>query len=103
MALGLGGTLSPQQSWDVAAFIDSQVRPQDPRFNGGVEQTRKKYHDSEYSMYGRTVNGAVLGDPDLTPPAGTVPPEAPEHAEARPSQRQKFEADHESMRLRPAT
>jgi thiosulfate dehydrogenase len=24
-------------------------------------------------MYGRTVNGAVLGDPAFTPPAGTVP------------------------------
>ncbi len=73
MPLGLGGTLSVQQSWDVAAFINSQVRPQDPRFNGDVEQTRKKYHDSPYSMYGRTVNGVVLGDPALTPPAGTVP------------------------------
>ena len=73
MPLGLGGTLSVQQSWDVAAFIDSQVRPQDPRFTGDVEQTRKKYHNSEYSMYGRPVNGAVLGDPALTPPSGTVP------------------------------
>jgi thiosulfate dehydrogenase len=72
MPLGLGGSLSVQQSWDVAAFINSQVRPQDPRFNGDVEQTRKKYHDSPYSMYGRKVNGAVLGDPTLTPPSGTV-------------------------------
>lgn len=73
MPLGLGGTLTAQQSWDVAAFIDSQVRPQDPRFTGDIEQTRKKYHKSEYSMYGRLVNGAVLGDPALTPPSGTVP------------------------------
>lgn len=73
MPLGLGGTLTVQQSWDVAAFVDSQVRPQDPRFNGDVEQTREKYHDSEYSMYGRSVKGAVLGDPALTPPSGTVP------------------------------
>jgi thiosulfate dehydrogenase len=73
MPLGLGGTLTAQQSWDVAAFIDSQVRPQDPRFTGDIEQTRKKYHNSEYSMYGRLVNGAVLGDPALTPPSGTVP------------------------------
>jgi hypothetical protein len=29
-------------------------------------------------MYGRTVNGAVLGDPALTPPAGAVPPEVPD-------------------------
>jgi thiosulfate dehydrogenase len=73
MPLGLGGTLTAQQSWDVAAFIDSQVRPQDPRFTGDIEQTRKKHHNSEYSMYGRLVNGAVLGDPALTPPSGTVP------------------------------
>jgi thiosulfate dehydrogenase len=73
MPLGLGGTLTAQQSWDVAAFIDSQVRPQDPRFTGDIEQTRKKYHNSEYSMYGRLVNGGVLGDPALTPPSGTAP------------------------------
>ena len=73
MPLALGGTLSVQQSWDVAAFIDSQVRPQDPRFNGDVEQTRRKYHNTPFSMYGRTVNGVVLGDPASTPPAGTVP------------------------------
>jgi thiosulfate dehydrogenase len=75
MPLGLDNTLSTQQSWDVAAFIDSQVRPQDPRFNGDVEQTRKKYHNTPFSMYGQTVNGVMLGDPALTPPAGT------EHAE----------------------
>jgi thiosulfate dehydrogenase len=90
MPLGLGGTLSPEQSWDVAAFIDSQVRPQDPRFNGDVEQTRKKYHDSEYSMYGRTVNGAVLGDPALTPPAGAVPPEVPDERKLDPT-RDKYD------------
>jgi thiosulfate dehydrogenase len=73
MPLGLGGTLSTQQAWDVATYVDSQVRPQDPRFTGDVEQTRKKYHDTPSSMYGKTVSGAVLGDPSSTPPAGTVP------------------------------
>ena len=82
MPLGLGGTLSTQQSWDVAAFIDSQVRPQDPRFNGDVEQTRKKYHNTPFSMYGQTVNGVVLGDPASTPPAGTVPADAEADTEA---------------------
>jgi thiosulfate dehydrogenase len=71
MPLALGGTLSVQQSWDVATFIDSQVRPQDPRFTGNVEQTRKKYHNTPFSMYGQTINGVLLGDPALTPPAGT--------------------------------
>ena len=61
MPLGLGGSLTDQQAWDVATFMDSHERPQDPRFTGSVEATRLKYHDSKYSMYGRTVNGHVLG------------------------------------------
>jgi thiosulfate dehydrogenase len=73
MPLGLAGTLSVQQAWDLAAYIDSQVRPQDPRYTGDVAETRKKHHDTPFSMYGRTVNGALLGDPASTPPAGTVP------------------------------
>jgi thiosulfate dehydrogenase len=61
MPLGLGGSLSTQQAWDLALFMDSHERPQDPRFTGSVEQTRKKYHDSPTSMYGLTVHGHVLG------------------------------------------
>jgi thiosulfate dehydrogenase len=72
MPLGQGGTLSVQQAWDVATFVDSQVRPQDPRFTGDVAQTRKQFHDTPFSMYGQTVNGTLLGDPASTPPAGTV-------------------------------
>jgi thiosulfate dehydrogenase len=73
MPLGQGGSLSVQQAWDVAAYMDSQMRPQDPRFTGDVEQTRKTYHDTPFSMYGRVVNGVMLGDPASTPPAGAVP------------------------------
>jgi thiosulfate dehydrogenase len=72
MPLGLGNTLSVQQAWDVATYIDSQVRPQDPRFVQDVEETRKRFHDSPFSMYGRRVNGVLLGDPAATPPAGGV-------------------------------
>ncbi|WP_246326921.1 c-type cytochrome [Burkholderia guangdongensis] len=61
MPLALGGTLTDQQAWDVATFMDSHERPQDPRFNGSVEQTRAKYHDTPWSMYGLTVNGRTLG------------------------------------------
>lgn len=53
MPLGLGGTLNDQQAWDVALFMDSHERPQDPRFTGSVEATRTKYHDSPNSMYGK--------------------------------------------------
>ena len=73
MPLGLGGSLSVQQAWDVATYMDSQVRPQDPRFTGNVAETRKKFHDSPASMYGLSVDGHVLGDPATTPAAGTEP------------------------------
>ena len=63
MPLGQGGTLTDSQAWDVAMFMDSHERPQDPRFTGSVEVTRAKYHDSPHSMYGVNVNGRVLGTP----------------------------------------
>ncbi len=74
MPLALAGSLTGQQAWDVAAFIDSQIRPQDPRFTGNVADTRKQFHDSPFSMYGQTVDGAVLGDPAKTPAFGTMTP-----------------------------
>jgi thiosulfate dehydrogenase len=63
MPLGGAGTLSVQQAWDVAQYIDSHKRPQDPRFVGSVAETRKEFHDSKFSMYGVTVNGVTLGAP----------------------------------------
>ena len=70
MPLSQGNTLSDQEAWDVATYIDSQERPQDPRFNGSVSETRKQFHDSAMSMYGLTVNGNVLGQ--NSSPFGTV-------------------------------
>lgn len=61
MPLGQGGTLDAAQAWDVAYFMDAHERPQDPRFTGSVAETRRKYHDSEDSLYGLTVKGQVLG------------------------------------------
>ena len=61
MPLSKGNSLSDQEAWDVATYIDSQERPQDPRFTGDVASTRKQFHDSEMSMYGQTVNGKLLG------------------------------------------
>lgn len=64
MPLGRGGMLSDQQAWDVTAYIDSHPRPQDPRFNGNLQQTIAKYHaDREMDYYGKTVNGRTLGAP----------------------------------------
>lgn len=64
MPLGAGGSLSDQQAWDVAAFVDSHPRPQDPRFKGNTEATRKAFHAKHpYGFYGRTVDGKQLGGP----------------------------------------
>ena len=71
MPLGQGVSLSVQQAWDVATFVDGQVRPQDPRFAGTPRATRAAHHDSPFSRYGTMVDGRVLGDPAITPPAGT--------------------------------
>lgn len=69
MPLGKGRSLSEQQAWDVALFMNSHERPQDPRFNGSVAETRKKYHDTEDSLYGIEVNGHVLGSGGKPRPA----------------------------------
>ena len=68
MPFSQGGSLTNQQAWDVALFVDSHDRPQDPRFVGSVAQTRQKFHNSPMSMYGRRVNGVLLGQ--NSPPAG---------------------------------
>jgi len=47
MPLGKSIQLTEQESWDVAAFIDSQSRPEDPRFAGDHEQTRQKFHNHD--------------------------------------------------------
>lgn len=36
MPQALGGTLSVQEAWDVAAYINSQSRPEDPRWRSGT-------------------------------------------------------------------
>jgi len=62
--------LTDQQAWDVALFINSHERPQDPRFNGSVKETAERFHQHQ-GEYGKTVNGQVLGE--HSPPSGTVP------------------------------
>ena len=36
-----GGTLTDQEAWDVATFMDSHERPQDPRFTAGAGHARE--------------------------------------------------------------
>ena len=61
MPLGRGGSLSDQQAWDVALFMNAHERPQDPRFTGNLAQTRQQFHDDPNSLYGREVDGRLLG------------------------------------------
>ena len=66
MPYGAGGTLTDQDAWDVAAYVNSRPRPEDPRFTESVEKTRVLYHgDHEYDYYGREVDGLLLGAPGM--------------------------------------
>lgn len=61
MPFGNGDSLTDQEAWDVAAFIDSHERPRDPREKGDIAATRRAHHSSA-DYYGQTVNGDLLGD-----------------------------------------
>jgi len=61
MPFGRGGSLSDQQAWDVAMFMNAHERPQDPRFKGDLAATRKQFHDDPNSLYGLEVDGRLLG------------------------------------------
>lgn len=66
MPLGLGGSLSVQAAWDVAAFVNAHQRPQDPRFNGDLQETAERFHSSRFSLYGKVEgpDGRLLGETD---------------------------------------
>jgi thiosulfate dehydrogenase len=63
MPLGQPNSLSDQQAWDVAAYINSFDRSQDPRFNGDLADTTAKFHAGKYDYYGRRkdADGRLLG------------------------------------------
>lgn len=64
MPLGQPNTLSDQDAWDIAQYIGSQERPQDPRYTGDIKETLEKYADTfhKHSMYGQEYDGKILGD-----------------------------------------
>ncbi len=66
MPLGKGNSLSNQEAWDLAAFINSHERPQDPRFKANLDETDKSFHD-ENCLYGENVSGARMGSPASKP------------------------------------
>lgn len=55
------GTLSDDQAWDVASFVDSHERPKDPRQTGSVADNAKANFSGQASYYGQTVGGKLLG------------------------------------------
>ena len=67
MPFGLRDALTDQEAWDVAMYVDSRPRPQDPRFTGDLAETRKRFHSSKWSLYGTEQDGVLLGDPSTYP------------------------------------
>lgn len=64
MPLGMGDTVTDQEAWDVAAFMNSQERPQDPRHQGDLAATRSQFHRGKFDYYGtrRSADGQLLGE-----------------------------------------
>ncbi len=60
MPLSKPNSLSSQQAWDVAAFLNSHERPQDPRYQGDIDQTAEKFHQHQ-CLYDEKVDGSLLG------------------------------------------
>ena len=55
------GTLSEQEAWDVAAYINSQPRPKDPRQTGSIADNAKANYTIFPTYYGTMMNGRLLG------------------------------------------
>ena len=53
MPFGTPNTLSDQEAWDVAAFMNDKHRPQDPRFDGDTAETKKLFH-AHQCFYGES-------------------------------------------------
>lgn len=62
MPFGNGMSLTDQQAWDVAAYIDSQERPPDPRQAGTTIEATRAAHHASGDYYGQVINGDLLGD-----------------------------------------
>lgn len=60
MPLGKSIQLTIQEAWDVAAYVTSHERPQDPRFEGDLAVTDKEHHHHA-CYYGDEIDGATLG------------------------------------------
>lgn len=45
----------------MAAFVNSQERPKDPRQTGSVEAAAAANHEGEKSYYGKILHGRLIG------------------------------------------
>lgn len=69
MPLGQPMSLTDQEAWDIAYYMNNQERPQDPRYTGDVQETLEKYGPfHKHSLYGQpsAADGKVLGDHNNT-------------------------------------
>jgi thiosulfate dehydrogenase len=63
MPLERGGTLSAQEAWGVAAFINSPSAASRPRLQPEKsEETRDQCHNDDH-FYGHEIGGFVMGSP----------------------------------------
>ncbi len=64
MPLGLGDSLSDQDAWDAAAYMNSHERPQDPRHQGDLVATTEQFHGGRFDYYGQrnAADGSLLGE-----------------------------------------
>lgn len=60
MPLGKPNSLTEQEAWDVAAYINSRPRPADPRQKGELRVADEQFHQHECS-YGESVDEVILG------------------------------------------
>ena len=64
MPYGQPGRLTDQEAWDLAQYINSRERPQDPRYAGSAVETRERYLDTfhKHTLYGTEFEGRILGE-----------------------------------------
>lgn len=67
MPLGKPNSLTDQEAWDVASFINSHERPKDPRQKGTLEEADAEFHAGEADHYGDMIDGHLLGQGTALP------------------------------------
>lgn len=63
MPLGKANSLTDEQAWNVASYINTHERPQAPRLiDGSIEKPRLKFHANDgVNAYGHTIDGVLIG------------------------------------------